>query len=97
MRKIKLQLESLAVESFDTTQQEPADGTVAGHQLGTRYTCASCEDSCIQTACTCIETCGGSTCEGTCDWTCSCFCTMERTFCVACDPYTSLTCTLPCA
>jgi hypothetical protein len=84
MRKIKLQLESLAVESFQTLAAEQAAGTVVGQQRGTNV---SCPASCINSACTCpgITDCGGATCEGSCaGYTCSCYCTLEPTFCQAC-------------
>jgi hypothetical protein len=77
MRKIQLLLESLTVESFDTSVPAPPEGTVVAHQLGSRYTCGfTCEASCIQT-CTCpgYGTCLQS-CNGTCEQSCgspSCF------------------------
>lgn len=53
MRKVKLNLDDLAVESFATTDADPATrGTVHGH-AGTRFCTASyeaggtCEFSCI--------------------------------------------------
>jgi hypothetical protein len=66
MRKITLRLESLAVESFHTTDPAQDEGTVVAHQR-TAYCSVSCEGTCIQTACTCPEygTCYQS-CNGTC-------------------------------
>lgn len=65
MRKITLRLESLAVESFETTPPARAEGTVVGHQRTPACT-FSC-DSCIQTACTCP---GNNTCAQSCNGTC---------------------------
>lgn len=39
MKKIKLELERLAVESFDTASAADERGTVLGHQLDTYKTC----------------------------------------------------------
>jgi hypothetical protein len=74
VRKITLQLESLAVDSFETTAVELAIGTVVAQQ-GTRFCSLTCADSCFHTACTCpgvntcLLSCGGScvqSCNGTC-------------------------------
>ena len=56
MNKLKLQLEDLSVESFDTTRPEKARGTVFGEQC----TC--------YTRCTCL---GGPTCNASCNGTCN--------------------------
>jgi hypothetical protein len=102
MRKVKLQLESLAVESFDTSPPEPEEGTVAAHQVWlTAGTCAvSCGGSCFQTGCscynTCIQTCPDTcwaSCGGTC-WEYTCADTCLRT-CLLCAR-TADTCYLPC-
>ena len=70
MNKLVLDLETLVVESFDTTGQEKAKGTVFGEQC-TCYTVCTCPG---------CPTCGGTcpadpscadTCWQTCDdWTC---------------------------
>ncbi|HEU4881355.1 MAG TPA: hypothetical protein VFT45_03890 [Longimicrobium sp.] len=60
MRKIRLHLESITVESFQTTAPDPAAGTVAAHQQ-------------ISDGGTCENTCGRScpqTCPASCDATC---------------------------
>jgi hypothetical protein len=54
--KLKLELEDLAVDSFDTTTSDKPRGTVYGEQC----TCP--------TACTCP---GCPTCDGTCPQTCA--------------------------
>lgn len=60
MRKIKLHLESIAVESFHTTPPHPATGTAVAHQFsGQPATCGA----------TCARTCWQS-CNGSCDATC---------------------------
>lgn len=68
MRKIRLSLESLAVESFHTEPQEPVAGTVAAHQQRT-IGCEpfsdqpdTCGDTCGRTCQTCAESCGEATC-----------------------------------
>lgn len=54
MKKIRLDLDHLQVESFATTEPEPARGTVAGH--------ASFDLTCLQSC--------GATCNGSCYDTC---------------------------
>ena len=90
MNKLKLQLEDLLVDSFDTTAPQKAKGTVFGEQC-TCYTnctcpgCPTCDASCNGT---CDASCNGScascdaTCGGTCDWSCGC------TYEASCDGYT---------
>lgn len=57
MKKLKLNVEALAVESFDTTRAGRQTGTVVGEQC----TC--------YTVCTCP---GQNTCDNTCAATCVC-------------------------
>ena len=93
MNKLKLQLEDLMVDSFDTTTPAKAKGTVFGEQC-TCYTqctcpgCPTCYASCNGTCdASCNGTCGDS-CAGTCDFDCM---TAEGPSCVGrtCDnqPY----------
>jgi hypothetical protein len=85
MRKLKLDLEDLAVESFATTSESRGEGgTVFGQNHCTCYTqctcpgcptCdATCNGSCVNTcAASCNGTCGGTcgaSCNGTCDGNC---------------------------
>jgi hypothetical protein len=104
MRKVKLQLESLAVESFDTRPPEPPEGTVAAHQVwltdgtclntcGSCFlTCGTCYDTCAQTCPnTCWASCGGTCVENTCANTCFRTCVYAY-----CGPRTAGTCYLPC-
>lgn len=71
MNKLKLKLDELAVDTFDTTPVEKQNGTVYGEQC-TCYTvctcpgCPTCDVSCNGTcddAYTCASTCNG-------EWTC---------------------------
>lgn len=55
MKKLKLALENLAVESFDTSATERPKGTVFGEQ----YSCNTCEGTCPAT---CPYTCDDATC-----------------------------------
>lgn len=66
MRKLRLELEALTVDSFDTTAVEVPKGTVLA-QEGTRGCSISCVDSCLQTQCTCA---GINTCQQSCNGTC---------------------------
>ena len=74
MLKLKLEIESLDVQSFETVDAPPPDGTVFG--LSGAVTCNSC-DSCDPTCAgetggwscpgqTCAQSCGG-TCPATCN------------------------------
>jgi hypothetical protein len=75
MNKLRLHLDELAVESFDTTAANREKGTVFGEQC-TCYTnctcpgCPTCDATCPYTcddfSCAGENTCYGHTCEGTC-------------------------------
>ena len=60
MNKLKLRLDDLRIESFDTTAPQKAKGTVFGEQCTcyTQCTCPGCP--------TCDATCEAS-CDGTCN------------------------------
>jgi hypothetical protein len=87
MRKIRLDLDTLSVESFSTVRgKEDRDGTVFGHLPPFTYQ-LYCSDGN-----TCYETCDGcgtapSDC-GTCDTNCG----TCATDCGTCDPYCCCTC-----
>ena len=77
MRKLKLDLDSLDVQSFATDKETPASGTVQGHITGevcpprTDWdTCGTCETwdqyTCWETCYASCRTCYDETCEGTC-------------------------------
>ena len=82
MNKLKLQLEDLLVDSFDTTPVQKEKGTVFGEQC-TCYTnctcpgCPSCDATCPATCAytcddaSCAGSCGAS-CYGSCDYSCDC-------------------------
>lgn len=61
MRKVKLQLEALAVESFETAEQGEAKGTVRAHATGGD----SYYEACIDTCATCYQSCESCTCQVT--------------------------------
>ena len=86
MGKIRLELESLSVESFATLPLEGTAGTVHANQFQSLRSCAAtCDNTCIQTcANTCLNTCG--TCNATCYNTCnaSCLGTCDITACGGC-------------
>lgn len=71
MNKLRLQLDELAVESFDTTRHGDEKGTVFGEQQCTCQTvcscpgCPTCDYSCDDPTCV-DQTCYGYTCEGSC-------------------------------
>ena len=88
--KLKLNLEELTVDSFDTSRPAPKEGTVFGEQCTcwTNCTCPGCP-TCDHTACgqhTCgQQTCGGDTCDWSCELTCEWTCgqTALYTYCIA--------------
>ncbi len=80
MRKLKLDLEELAVESFATTPESRGEGgTVFGQNHCTCYTqctcpgCPTCDASCNGTCGGTCATCAAS-CNGTCGATCAASC-----------------------
>ncbi len=73
MRKLRLVLDNLLVESFDTTGTGAPRGTVVGEQCSCGGTCvgqATCGHTCAYTCddptCPACPTCAAS-CNGTCD------------------------------
>ena len=77
MKKLKLQLDDLLVDTFYTSGGQKEKGTVFGEQC-TCYTqctcpgCPTCNASCNGT---CNASCNGScdaSCGGTCDYSCGC-------------------------
>lgn len=79
MKKLRLELDQLTVDSFDTAVSAARRGTVVGEE---QCTCPSaCASNCTCPGCpTCDATCNGETCGGyTCDfsisrdpWYCEC-------------------------
>jgi hypothetical protein len=66
MKKLRLVLDDLSVESFGTHQDEDVRGTVAGLNVPATppYT-ASCDGSCANTCVSCVNTCL-NTCQNSC-------------------------------
>ncbi len=68
MKKLKLAIDELAVESFDTSAVDRGEGTVRGHDNHeTRLSCRG-DNSCLETGC--------DTCDNSLDY-CTCRCTYE--------------------
>lgn len=68
MKKVKLDLDAISVDTFEVTQAEGGRGTVRGHLC-----CVCCCDPCCCTCCnTCQATCPDScqTCPESCWGTC---------------------------
>ena len=94
MHKLKLDLDQLAVDTFDTEAPPARQGTVYGEQC-TCYTactcpgCPTCDVSCNGTCGgTCDASCNG-TCGGSCDGTCD-YCTVYNVTCRnigTCNPW----------
>lgn len=98
MKKMKLDLDQLSVETFATTSGEDDEGTVVGNQVRPPRTLRTCWDTCGTCICqltgrrtcdTCYRTCDqtcGPTCELTCQFTCprTCMETCELS-CRTCD------------
>jgi hypothetical protein len=78
VNKLKLQLDDLGVESFDTTCVVQEKGTVMGEQVActcyTQCTCPGCP-TCVNTcAATCAYTCDDYTCAASCGGSCGASC-----------------------
>jgi hypothetical protein len=96
MKKMKLNLEQLAVDSFDTSAAAEKRGTVFGEQCTcpTNCTCPGCPtcyESCNGTCGdSCYGTCAGQhTCDGTCD---SCYFTQCANSCYGCPTVSGAPC-----
>jgi hypothetical protein len=72
--KLKLNLEDLTVDSFDTSRPAQKEGTVFGEQCTcyTQCTCPGCPTCANYYTCdrTCGGTCGENTCAASCNGTC---------------------------
>jgi hypothetical protein len=94
MKKLKLRLDDLRIDSFDTTAPQKAKGTVFGEQC-TCYTqctcpgCPTCDASCNGT---CGASCNG-TCDASCNGTCDFYC--NGTYEMSCNGYTCPTAEYP--
>ena len=72
MKKMKLNLDALGVESFDTSGADAKRGTVFGEQCTcyTNCTCPGCPTCYASCNGTCGGTCGENTCAASCNGTC---------------------------
>ncbi|MFA8342970.1 MAG: pinensin family lanthipeptide [Rhodothermaceae bacterium] len=90
MEKLKLNLNELRVESFETRPEANRSGTVVGNAPCTEDH-SGCQDNTFQyeTCATCNNTCGVTcngeiSCNGTCAWSCvDCGSSPKPTACVA--------------
>ncbi|HYR09771.1 MAG TPA: hypothetical protein VEQ60_18490 [Longimicrobium sp.] len=89
MKKMKLELEQLAVDSFDTSAAPERRGTVYGRQV-TDFTHCTCPG---HPSCDGYDTCQGPTCDAFCTYTQgdpSCDITCHGRF--TCEPSCDYTC-----
>ncbi|HEX8695606.1 MAG TPA: hypothetical protein VF746_24545 [Longimicrobium sp.] len=99
MPKLRLELEALAVESFDTAPAAGGAGTVRGHAEAVPADeidcsrCPTCDASCrtCELQDTCWQTCAAS-CQGSCD---SCTLCQEITCATNCLRTCQVDCTSP--
>lgn len=70
MNKLKLHLDDLLVESFDTSRPTERQGTVFGEVCTCAYTCddPTCAITCDDA--TCVYTCDDPSCAESCNGTC---------------------------
>jgi hypothetical protein len=99
MQKLSLKLEELLVESFDTSSDSPALGTVRGHTGGIYCSdsyctgCGACTPAGTYDGNTCLSTCHQIDCgctgyHGTCDLSCNGTCGGQGDTCAyPCDTY----------
>lgn len=103
MKKLKLDLDNLRVDSFDTTPAEGngGRGTVFGHAESFQYgctdgascdscagSCGTCEASCCGTCNTCYTNCGTCPCDYSCNGSCySCGGSCDYSCGGTCDQY----------
>ncbi|HEX6911474.1 MAG TPA: hypothetical protein VF142_13805 [Longimicrobium sp.] len=87
--KLKLNLDELNVDSFDTTKSERPKGTVFGEQC-TCYTNCTCP-GCPTCDASCNGTCDAS-CNGTCDASCNGTCASCGDSCDWCGTVNDYTC-----
>ncbi|HEX2081653.1 MAG TPA: hypothetical protein VHG08_28375 [Longimicrobium sp.] len=80
--KLKLDLDQLAVDSFDTEARATPKGTVFGEQC-TCYTNCTCP-GCPTCDASCNGTCGENTCQASCNGTCGDTCNCSGYTCDYC-------------
>ena len=102
MKKIHLDLDTLSVESFDTTTPAGTKGTVLGHDTAGGTTAGGTQHQTLDLDCE-TEFCSGPTNYGSCVTgciscdtsygSCATICgTCQATECGTCDPYCCCTC-----
>ena len=101
MKKLKLELDALEVESFEVARTGPPTGTVHGHNTATQCntspdrTCAgylTCDFNSCDGLCSAANYCTDfGTCDATCNYTQTCETECEQT-CFSCD-----SCAITCA
>ena len=96
--KLKLRLDDLQVDTFQTTSAPKQKGTVFGEQCTcyTQCTCPGCPSCANYATCdaSCNGTCGAS-CNGTCGATCDASCYGSCDY--SCDCASDATCDYTCA
>lgn len=80
MNKLKLHLDALAVESFDTCAADRDKGTVVGEELCTCQTVCTCP-GCPSCDATCAQTCDDYTCAHSCNGSCDPACVTASPSC----------------
>jgi hypothetical protein len=86
MRKLKLELDGLAVESFDTLPgRDTRRGTVEAFITGPNTTCFEYNETYAPTCAATCASCAGDTCAFTCGATCNYTC--DDPSCVTCLTY----------
>jgi hypothetical protein len=91
--KLKLNLDELTVDSFDTTRPAEKQGTVFGEQCTcyTNCTCPGCPTCYASCNGTCGGTCGEHTCQASCNGTCgAATCGYSCNYTACCEPQTCL-------
>lgn len=78
MKKLRLQIDDLSVESFETGDVAKRRGTVIGHLVYTDPRACTEQGACTIDG-TCADTACGNSCAGTCFGTC--WCTDHYTVC----------------
>jgi hypothetical protein len=96
MKKLRLELDALEVESFEVARTEPPTGTVHGHNTATQCNTSPDRTCAEQMTCgpnTCIQWCtlAFDTCDTICNYTQTCETECEQT-CFSCD-----SCAITCA
>ena len=90
MKKLKLDLEALEVDSFEPAPETRLRATVHGREWWSEPDCQPTEEPQLTCAATCAPSCRSCVGYPTCDWTCSCDTYCGTPSCVntcGCEPY----------